>query len=80
MRIRRGRRILEMDNTHFSEAIEDLIIMGIGIGNYLFTWNIKRGGDQHVVSCLNQFLVSVLIMELGSDIPSLVLPFVGSDH
>ena len=36
--------------------------------------------DRHIACRLDRFLVSESIMESGSEIHSLVLPVVGSDH
>eukprot|EP00253_Pinus_taeda_P031182 PITA_31182 len=46
----------------------------------LYTWNNKRGGESHVASKLDRFLISEDIMIADKEVIVRVLPFGGSDH
>eukprot|EP00253_Pinus_taeda_P022115 PITA_22115 len=54
-------------------------IMG-ELSNNLFTWNDKRGGEAHVASKLDRFMISEELMLIDKEISARVLPFGGSDH
>lgn len=48
--------------------------------NGLFTWNNKRGGESHVASKLDRFIISEDLILIDKEIIARVLPFGGSDH
>eukprot|EP00253_Pinus_taeda_P016966 PITA_16966 len=54
-------------------------IMG-ELSNDLFTWNNKRGGEAHVASKLDRFMISEELMLIDKEITTRVHPFGGSDH
>ena len=75
-----GRRRMEGGNVLFKETIEDLKLVDVVLGNNLFTWNKSRRGDRHITSCIDHFFVFESVMDLGSDISTLVLASMGSNH
>lgn len=46
----------------------------------LFTWNNKRGGEAHVASKLDKFIISEEHMLINQEVLARVLPFGGSYH
>lgn len=55
-------------------------LVGIETNNGLFKWNNKRGGESHVASKLDRFIISEDLMLIDKEIIANVLPFGGSDH
>ena len=75
-----GRRRLDGEITLFLETIEEMGMVDIFSREEIYTWNNRRGGESHISSCLDMFLISQFILVLGSELSSMVLPSVGSDH
>jgi len=50
------------------------------LSNSLFTRNNKRGGEAHLASKLDRFMISEELMLIDKEISARVLPFGGSDH
>eukprot|EP00253_Pinus_taeda_P010151 PITA_10151 len=46
----------------------------------IFTWNNKRGGETHIASKLDRFIISEDLMLTDQEVIVRVLPFGGSDH
>ena len=71
-----GKRILEGEHVLFEEAIEDIGLVDIVTREDIYTWSNRRGRETHIASILDRFLVSESFLDLGSELCSLVLPFV----
>ena len=75
-----GLRSLNSDSKAFNSFIISANLVDIPPRNGIFTWTNKRGGDRHIASWLDRFLVYDSILMEGVTIYSDILPSGGSDH
>lgn len=75
-----GTKTLSGISQAFNMVIEDQHLMDIQTPNGFHTWQNKRAGQRHIVSRLDRFLFSELIMSGEGDIGAYVMPVAGSDH
>ena len=74
-----GRRRLDKESMIFWNTIEEMGMVNINLVEEVYTWNNRRGGERHISSHLNKYLISESILDIGSKLSSLVLPY-RSDH
>ena len=55
-------------------------LVDIDTNTSLFTWNNKRGGESHVSSKLDRFIILEDLMLTEKEVIAKVLPFGGSYH
>ena len=53
-----------------------MALVDIVTGEDIYTWSNRRGMERHVASLLDRFLVYKSFLDLGSELCSLVPPFV----
>eukprot|EP00253_Pinus_taeda_P011321 PITA_11321 len=75
-----GLRKLNRDTGAFADFIETAKLVDVHPSSYSFTWNNRRGGENLIASCLDQFLISESIVLEGITVNSDILPSGGSDH
>eukprot|EP00253_Pinus_taeda_P004728 PITA_04728 len=75
-----GTRSLSKDSLAFQTFIDNMKLVDTDTSNGLFTWNNKRGGESHVASTLDKFIISEDLMLIDKEMIVRVLPFGGSDH
>eukprot|EP00253_Pinus_taeda_P022587 PITA_22587 len=75
-----GTRALNKDSLAFQSFTDDMKMVDAELSNDLFTWNNKRGGEAHVASKLDKFMISEELMLIDKEITTRVHPFGGSDH
>jgi exonuclease III len=75
-----GAKKLDSDSGKFQALIDQLNLVDIENSNGTYTWSNRRSGAQHIACRLDRFLISEEIMELGTQLESLILPRAGSDH
>ena len=73
-----GRRRLDGESVLFKESIEEMGMVDIISREEIYTWNNRRGGERHIASLLDRFLIFESILDLGSELSSLVLLSTGS--
>ena len=54
--------------------------MDVETGNGWFTWNNRHGGEHHIASSLDIFLLSEGLVNGGGEVIAQVLPAVDYDH
>ena len=75
-----GRRNLDIFQESFRDFIEGSQFVDLETGNGWFTWNNRRGGEYHVASRLDRFLVSKDIAKEAREVSASVLSAAGSNH
>ena len=75
-----GTRALNKDSLAFKSFIDNMKMADPGLGNGLFTWNNKRGGEALVASKLDRAMILEELMLINKEITTKILPFGGSDH
>jgi len=75
-----GTRVLGKDSLSFQIFTENMKLVDVETSNDLFTWNSKRGGESHVASKLDRFIISENLMLIVKEIIASILPFRGSNH
>eukprot|EP00253_Pinus_taeda_P024854 PITA_24854 len=75
-----GRTMLEQENGHFKEFIQNNLLIDMQFSNGMHTWSNCRAGQQQIASRLDRFLISDNAVHLGDDISASILPYTGSDH
>jgi len=73
-------RALSKDSLAFQIISNNMKPVDIETNNGLFTWKKKRGGDSHLASTLDRFIISEDLTLIDKEIIVRVLPFGGSDH
>ena len=71
---------LNKDSLAFQTFTNNMKIVDMETNNGCFTWNNKRGGESHVASKLDRFIISEDLMLVDKEIIVRVLPFGSSDH
>ena len=75
-----GTRTLSKDSLEFRTFIDSMKLVDTDMNKGLFTWNNKRGGEAHVASMLDKFIILKDLMLIYQEVIVRVLPFGGSDH
>ena len=75
-----GRRSLDRFVEYFINFVEQSQLVDMETRNGWFTWNNRRGGEHHVASRIDIFLVLEDIAREAGEVSANVLPTTGSDH
>ena len=75
-----GIRNLNRDAEAFTSFIRTTNLVDILPRNGSFTWTNRRGGDRHIASRLDHFLIFDSILLGGVTMESNIIPSGGSDH
>ena len=75
-----GKKRLEQDSAKFQELIENLRLVDIESGNFIYTWTNKRSGYQQIACRLDRFLISETLLLEDPLVDSNILQKAGSYH
>eukprot|EP00253_Pinus_taeda_P030821 PITA_30821 len=75
-----GTRALSKDIVAFQTFSYNMNLVDTNRNTGLFTWNNKRGGESHVASKLDRFIISEDLMLIDKEVTTRFLPFGGLDH